>query len=156
MNKKLISLISILIVLILIIIVLFINIQNKSTFKKPKFDEFATSNIPNELKYKESVINISDGYSIYIDGIARKEEDNLIINFVSIESNNIWIKIRITDEGKNVIAESGLIKPGEYLKSIKLRKQVSENENITYMIMGYEKDNYMSAGTVSLNTKVGV
>ena len=91
MNKKLIALISILIVLILIIIVLFINIQNKSTFKKPKFDEFATSNIPNELKYKESVINISDGYSIYIDGIARKEEDNLIINFVSIESNNkVW------------------------------------------------------------------
>lgn len=154
-NKKITILISILILLIAIIILLIFNIKNKSTFTKPEFDTNATTKIPEKLNYKSSIINISEGYSIYIDGIPHINKDDIIINFISIEDNKVWIKIRLLDEEKNIVAESGLIKPGEYLKSLKTKKKIKSNDKITYMIMGYEIDTYMSAGTVELNTKVG-
>lgn len=154
-NKNIIILLSILIFLIVIIILLLFNIEKKSTFTKPNFDQNVTTTIPDEINYKSSIIKISDGYSIYIEGRPKVEKNKLNINFISIENNTIWIKIRILDKEKNIVAESGLIKAGEYLKSLKIKRNLLPNEDITYMIIGYEKDTYMSAGTVELNTKVG-
>lgn len=154
-DKNILILVTILIILILIIVYLIFHIKNKSKFIKPEFEQNITTTIPENLDYKSSIIDISDGYSIYIDGMPRINKNKLIINFISIEDNNVWIKIRIFDEEKNIIAESGLIKPGEYLESIKIDKSVAENDDITYMIIGYEIDNYKSAGTVELSTKVG-
>lgn len=154
-NKNLIILISILIILILIIIYLLFNIKNKSSFIKPEFDSNASIMIPQNLDYKSAIIEISDGYSIYIDGKPHIDNDSLIVNFVSVENNTLWIKIRVLDDKENVVAESGLIKPGEYLKSIKLDRKISVNDSMTYMIIGYEMDSYKSAGTIELNTKVG-
>lgn len=154
-KKQILILINILIILILIIILLIININKKSIFQKPKFEVNATSQIPKTVDYENSIIDISDGYSIYIEGIPHIDKNNLIINFISIKENNIWIKIKVLDEKNNIICESGLIKPGEYLKQLKLKQKVSPNTNLTYMIIGYEKDTYLSAGTIKLNTKVG-
>lgn len=154
-NKNIIILITILILLVGIIVLLLINIKNKSTFKKPNFDSNATTKIPEKLDYKASVIDISEGYSIYIDGIPHLDKNNLNINFISIEDNNVWIKIRILDEETNIIAESGLIKPGQYLKNVTLKKKISSKDNITYVIIGYEIGSYLSAGTIKLNTRVG-
>jgi len=156
MKKSIVALMCIFIILVLIIIILMLSIKNKSTFKMPEFDKNVSSQIPIDIDYQSSIIKVSDGYSVYIDGVPYIEKNDLVINFISIENNNVWIKIRIIDEEKNIIAESGLVKPGEYLKSVKLLKKISVKTNVTYMIMGYEIGSYMSAGTVNLNTKVGV
>ena len=155
-NKKNIIILSIvLVILILFIIFLMITIEKKTNFHAPNFELNTTEKIPEIIDYESSIIDVSDGYSFYIEGVPHIEKENLIINFISPKDNNIWIKIRILDEKDNIIGESGLIKPGEYLKQIKLKKKLSKKSNITYMIIGYEKDTYMSAGTIKLNTKVG-
>ena len=64
---------------------LLFHIQNKATFKKPQFDKNVSTEIPNNLDYQSSIIDISDGYSIYIDGKPKLEKNNLIINFVSVK-----------------------------------------------------------------------
>ena len=155
LNKYVIILISILIILIIIITTLLISIKNQSTFIEPKFEENITTQMPEEINYKSQAINLSQNYSIYIDGVPKIENDNLIINFISLEDNNVWIKVRILNEKRQVVAESGLIKPGEYLKSVKTIENVVKNDKLTYMIIGYEIDTYLSAGTVELNIKVG-
>ena len=155
-DKKFLALIIVLIILISTIVYLVFNIKSKSTFSKPSFELNASTEIPNNIDYESSIIKVKEGYSIYINGIPKIEKNYLNINFISIEDNNVWIKIRVLDEEENIIGESGLIKPGEYLKNIKLNKKLKEEQNITYKIIGYEINSYMSAGTIELNTKVGI
>jgi len=154
-NKMIIVLSTILVLLISVIIVLGINLVHKTTFVKPIFDELSSSKIPEDLNYTKNVLEITKGYSIYIDVKPIIDNDYLIVNFVSLDTNNIWIKIRILDKDGSIVGESGLIKKGEHLEKIKLNKKVSINDKITYVIMGYEIDTYLSAGEVNLNTIVG-
>lgn len=153
-NKLLIILSTILIVFICVIVFLLINIDRKSTFKKPEFDKSAEE-IPSNLNYEESVLKVVDGYSIYISSSPKFEDNHLKIDFISLGTNNIWIKVRILDENNKIIGETGLVKPGEYLEKVKLNKSLKSKDQIKYKIMGYEIDSYLSAGVIKLNTKVG-
>ena len=58
------------------------------------------------------------------------------------------------EEG-NILAESGLIKPGEYLASLPFSAPVSAGTSITMKIMAYESNTYCSAGAVTLHTVAG-
>ena len=154
-DKLLIILCSILVVFIVIICFLLISINYKGKFKKPSFDKNMIE-IPEELDYEDSVLKILEGYSIYISPNPKLlDNDYLKIDLVSIEENTIFIKVRILDENDNIIGETDLLKPGSYLEKIKLNKKIKVNDQIKYKIMGYDKDTYMSAGSVTLNTRVG-
>lgn len=152
-NKGIIILFVILIVLISIIILLFSSIEKKGKFVKPSFEEDVSA-IPEYIDYENSIIEVSKGYNIYINPVPTINKDELVVNFISMSENNIWIKIRILRDDE-IISESGLVKPGEYLESIKLNSKLNANDNIVYEIIGYEIDSYLSAGTIRLNTKVG-
>ena len=64
-NKLLIILCTILAVLAIVIVILLFSIKSKETFKKPDFESSVTE-IPSDLDYQKSILNILDGYSIYI------------------------------------------------------------------------------------------
>lgn len=154
-NKIIISLCTIVFILISIIICLLISIHNKKQFVKPEFDK-NVGVIPEGLEYQKNALKISDGYLIYVEPMPKKiDEEYLKINLISSIDNRVWLKIRILDDNKEIIAESGLVKPGEYLEKVKLTKSVNSEANITYKIMGYQTDNYISAGAISLNTRIG-
>ncbi len=53
-----------------------------------------------------------------------------------------------------MIAETGLIKPGEYLQTIEFSRAVADDEPLTFKVMGYEPETYLSAGAVSLKPAV--
>ena len=154
-NKLLIILSIVFLVFFAIIIVLLVSIKEKSTFKKPEFDK-EVSKVPENFEFEKSVLNISKGYSIYISPNPKVfEDDYLKIDLVSIPSNEVYVKVRVLDKTGEVIGETGLLKAGDYLEKVKLNKKVEVNEKLIYKIMGYEVDTYISAGSVSLNTKVG-
>lgn len=153
-NKVIVILFVILIVLISIIILLSVSINKRNKFIRPNFDK-KVSVIPKEIDYESSVIEIRKGYSIYINSVPTVKDNELAVNFVSMDENDIWIKIRILDNNKQIIGESGLVKPGEFLESVKLNRKLKSKEDIIYEIIGYEIDSYLSAGTIRLNTKVG-
>lgn len=154
-NKLVIILSTVLAIFLVIIIVLSVSIKEKETFKKPELDK-NISKVPETLEYEKSVLNISDGYSIYISPNPKVfEDDCLKIDLVSIRSNEVYIKVRILDKEGNIIGETGLLKAGDYLEKVELNRKIETNEKLIYKIMGYEVDTYMSAGSVSLNTKVG-
>ena len=68
--------------------------------------------------------------------------------------NDAWLKLRITDEAGAILAESGLIKPNEYLQKVQFTRTLEAGEKISVKIMGYEPDTYLSAGAVALSTTV--
>lgn len=154
-NKLLIILCTILAILAIVIVGLLFSIKSKESFKKPDFDSNVTE-IPSDLDYQKSVLNILDGYSIYISPNPKiVDDDYLKIDFLSVSTNNVYVKVRILDSENNIIGETGILKAGDYLEKVKLSKSVKVNDNITYKIMGYDQDNYTSAGSVSLNTRIG-
>lgn len=154
-NKIIIGLTIILIILVSIIIFLLISINNKKQFKMPEFDNSVTE-IPEDLEYKKNTIKVNNDYIFYIEPTPKLDQNNnLKINIVSSENNKIWIKVRILNGKKEIIGETGLIRPGDYLAKVKLQQEMSVNDQITYKIMGYEKEKYTSAGTISLNTRIG-
>lgn len=156
MKNKLTIILSVIFILLIMLIVFFsIRIINKKEFVKPGFDINAKAGIPNVENIDEKILEINDGYKFYIEPNPVFINNQLQVNFVSLKENTVLLKIRILDENKNILGESGILKPGEYVKHIKINKKIEKNTKLTYLIMGYEKESYMSAGTVTLNTKVG-
>ena len=55
----------------------------------------------------------------------------------------------------NILGETGLIRPGEYVKTITFDKKVPKvGDEITMKIMGYQPETYYSAGAVNLGTTI--
>ena len=69
--------------------------------------------------------------------------------------NQIWTKLRILDQDGNIIGETGLLKPGQYVESVQLN-DVAVSGNVTLQVMGYEPDTYFSAGSVGLATTLNM
>ena len=68
------------------------------------------------------------------------------------ESNEVWLKVRVLDAGSNILGETGLVRPGEYVQTVELTTIPRPGTSITLKIMAYEPDTYYSAGAASLNT----
>lgn len=153
-NKMTIILSLILLILIICIILLMVSIKNKSSFKKPEFDKNVVEKIPSKVDYQDKIIDITENYSIYINPQPIINNNNLIIDLISLETNNILIKVRVLKNDK-IVAETGLIKPGQYLEKVKLKKKLAIDDEIVYVVMGYESESYLSAGNIKLNTRIG-
>lgn len=94
-------------------------------------------------------------YAVYIcGGILINEQNQADLWFYNIPENESWLKLRIFDAQGQVIAETGLIKPGEYLQTVQFTRAVADDEDMTIKVMGYEPETYLSAGAVSLKPAV--
>ena len=61
-------------------------------------------------------------YDFAVCGNVTMEGDKAIVYLTNIEGNNAWIKLRVFDEQGNMLGETGLIKPNEYVKYVTLSK----------------------------------
>ena len=146
-NKKILILLVILVGLIISIICLIPN----NEFKAPSFDHDAKSfkDVPNQ----NNVLKVNENYAFYIDGKPYVKDNHIYVNFYSLTSDNIFLKVRVFQDD-NIIAESGLLKSNEWIEKLNLKKELSKTKKIKYMIMSYEKDTYYSMGEVQLNVQL--
>lgn len=129
----------------------------KGEFTPPAFESAAlvgTPEVPEGLGYTELY---QDGmaYRVSVCGVVTMDGRNAIVYFTNAESNEKWLKLRVLDAEGNILGESGLLKPGEYVESVTLTKELAVGTAIKLKIMGYEPEDYTSAGSVSLNVTVG-
>lgn len=126
-----------------------------NTFKKPVFDETAEAGKPivnEELKY--SLLKISNSIKLYICANLKYENNMVYVYATNVDTNTIWIKVRILDSKRNILGETGIIKPNEYVKSIKLNREIKSKEKVLLKIMEYEIDTYMSLGSIELEAYI--
>lgn len=72
------------------------------------------------------------------------------------EKNTVWLKVRILDGKGSVLGESGLIRPGEYVRSVWISFVPAKSAAVSLKIMAYEPDTYYSAGSAVLNTTLKI
>lgn len=123
-------------------------------FDPPQFDTQALSeepNVPDDLGW--DVID-ADVFRVGICGKVTLEQNAAVVWFTNPQDNHVWLKLRILDIEGNILGESGLITPGQYIKTVNLTTSPESETPITIKIMAYEPDTYHSAGSITLNTKI--
>ncbi|MCD8120592.1 MAG: hypothetical protein LUE29_14145 [Lachnospiraceae bacterium] len=129
----------------------------QSSFIPPEFDSAAVTGTPEPEDDSWSQINQDGmGFSAHICGSVVIENGAADLYFTNDEGNEVWLKLRIMDEYGNILAETGLLKPGEYVQSVLFDILPDDGSSISMKIMAYEPDTYYSAGAVTLNTTVQI
>lgn len=129
----------------------------RGEFVPPAFDSSAvtgTPEVPEGLGYS-APFQEGMAYRFAVCGNVLMDGQQALVYFTNPAENNTWTKLRVYDENGNVLGETGLIKPGEYVQYVELDKELAPGTPIKLKIMGYEPDTYLSAGSVVLNTQIG-
>ncbi len=140
-------------VIALIVVIAIKFTPKKGEFVAPPFDDAAvegTPDVPDGLGWSE--LDARGQFFVSVCGEAKVSEGKADVWLTNPEKNDVWLKLRVTNEAGDVVAETGLIRPGEYLQSITFDTAVAAGDKITMKVMAYEPDTYLSAGSVSLNT----
>ena len=158
-NKRLIAVLTTICcisVLLMIVSLIATSTTEIAEFTPPNFDINAINDKPDidEDSGWGKIWQEGMGYHFYFNGKLKLNDQTVDAYFYNPPENNCYLKIRVFNVQGNIIYESGLIRPGEYLKTIKFASYVSANENISIKIMSYNPENYTSMGSVILNTSI--
>ena len=123
-------------------------------FTPPPFESTAahgSPTVPDGLGWKELDAEV---YQVGICGKFVPKGNTADIWLTNPENNTVWLKVRVLDENDNTLGETGLVRPGEYVQSVRLDTVPKAGTPIVLKIMAYQPDTYYSEGAVSLNTTI--
>lgn len=127
---------------------------NRAEFTPPPFDENACAGfpqVPGELGWGVLDARV---YKVGVCGVVRAQEDAVEVWLTNPEENTVWMKLRMLDSSGEILGQTGLIKPGEYVQTLRLDTDPPDNGPVTLKIMAYQPDTYYSEGVVTLNTTI--
>jgi NADPH-dependent 2,4-dienoyl-CoA reductase/sulfur reductase-like enzyme len=155
-NKPLILAAAICLVSVILMIAALANpkVGEPQAFTPPPFEDTAVSGVPavpEGLGWGELDAKV---YKASVCGVIRVEDGSADVWFTNPESNTVWLKLRILDKNGNILGETGIIKPGEYVQSIVFDTVPASGQAISMKLMAYEPETYHSAGVVTLNTTI--
>ena len=128
--------------------------QIQEDFTPPPFDPNACVGVP-EVSADASWNDFdAEVFRVSVCGEIRWEGNTADVWLTNPASNTVWMKLRVMDMDGNILGETGLIKPGEYLEEICLSKVPVAGTPIVLKIMTYEPETYHSAGSISINTAI--
>lgn len=130
------------------------NRQEPQSFTPPPFDPAAvagTPDVPENLGWGELDAQV---YKASVCGYLVSEDGKADVWLTNPETNAVWLKLRILDSQGNILGETGLIKPGEYVQRVSFATVPKAGEAVTLKLMAYEPETYYSAGSVTLKTQV--
>ena len=123
-------------------------------FTPPPFESAAVVGspaVPDGLGWQELDARV---YKVGICGKFIPKGNSADIWLTNPEGNTVWLKVRVLDEKGNILGETGLVRPGEYVQSVALDTVPKAGTPIVLKIMAYPPDTYYSEGAVSLNTTI--
>lgn len=128
----------------------------KGEYVKPAFDSAAVQGIPEvdaSLGYWE-LYQEGMAYRVALCGEPTVDANELTVYFTNSEGNEKYLKLRVLDAKGNTLGETGLLRPGEYVPTVTLSKKVAPGTSLKFKVLGFEPEDYTSAGSVVLNVKV--
>lgn len=130
--------------------------QIQVEFTPPPFEKSAENGVPSvpeNLGWSELDAMV---FKFSVCGVIFAGEQKASVWFTNPEVNSVWLKLRILDENGNIIGETGIIRPGEYVRTVSLSGEFSDGMPIVLKVMAYEPETYYSEGSVALNTTVKI
>ena len=128
--------------------------QVQVVFTPPPFDAAAQTgmpDVPENLGYGELD---AQAFKVSVCGKLVTNGNCTKVWLTNPESNIVWLKLRILDTNGNILGETGLIKPGEYVQSVTLVTVPESGTAVTLKVMAYQPETYYSEGVVTLTTSI--
>ena len=128
--------------------------ESTGEFIPPEFEEnaeYATPDPDSSLGYGK-IYREGMNFCAMLCSKIECKENNAVLYFTNPAENTVWMKLRITDEEGNILGESGVLRPGEYVKYVQLEKDIYEDTPVKLKIITYEPETYYSNGTVTVNS----
>ena len=150
-KKKKIMIIAVVVLLALTAVLLFI--ASRLKYSPPAFEKNAKAGEPEvseDFLYEE--IDSDYGYKIGIAAnLYQQEDQSCKVFFTNPESNNTYLKCQICS-GDDVLYESGIIKPGEYVESLEAAGKFDNvRMDVTVNIYAFNPEDWTSDGKTQLN-----
>ncbi len=126
-------------------------------FVPPAFDPSAQSGLPQvdaslgySMLYQEGM-----AYRVSVCGVVTMDGTDAVVYFTNHAENEKYLKLRVLDANGKILGETGLLKPGEYVRCVTLSGHLAAGTTVKLKIMGYEPADYTSAGSVLIKTQIG-
>lgn len=126
------------------------------TFVPPEFDPNAQVGTPQVSNPAYGTLELTPTAVVSMCADVTCENNAALVYFTSHSGNQGWIKIKLTDAEGNLLGQSGLLRPGEYVESVHLDSAPKENGLIVAKILIYEPDTYLSLGSASAQISLTV
>lgn len=128
--------------------------QRPAPFVPPEFESEAVAEVPDVpegLGWSELDVQV---FRASVCGVVRLEDSTADIWLTNPAGSEVWLKLRMLDENGVILGETGLLRPGEYVRSVTLNSVPKPGTGIVLKLMAYEPETYRSAGAVSVSTTI--
>ncbi len=128
----------------------------QAPFTPPPFEENAVMGeptVPEGLGWSQ-LYQTGMSFRAWLCGNLTVEGNEGTVYLYNPSENEAWLKMRLYDEAGNLLAESGLLKPGEHLPTLHFDEPPAGGTTVIIKLMAYEPETYHSLGAVSLQTKI--
>lgn len=161
-TQKIVLTVTILICISVISVVFFLRPKAETpdnNYIPPEFEEDAQKGIPEipdkDILYSTMKIPITDGCcDVSMNAAPKLNAGRLDVYFTNSAESTVWLKLVIYNEAGNQIAESGILRNGEYVIAVELNENVTAGEELKAKILTYEPDTYYSLGSAGAILKV--
>ena len=145
------ALLAPLMIALVIVIVWRANNVQVGGFVPPAFDASAVKGKPENLdaSYGYNTVSAQDSFSVSLCYTPIFRDGAVQLYFTSHSDNAVWLSAAVYDTEGNLLGESGLVRPGEYVQEIALNVRPEASREIILKIRTYEPDTYYSLGIVS-------
>lgn len=159
-EKRLLILLSALLVLLLLVTAVFVLHRRADAssvgFELPAFDASAVPGVPavtdERAHYGELELPITKGRCVVAaDATPALEDGALNVFLTSYADNTVYIRLIIYSDSGEIIGESGLLRPGEYLRSVSLALEPSSGATLRAKLLTYAPDTYYSMGSAGVS-----
>lgn len=126
-------------------------------FTPPPFEENAVNGVPevpDGLGYS-SPYRDGMAYRFSVCGNVTTDGYDAVVYLTNPSENSVWLKLRVLGEDGTTLGETGLLRPGQYVRCVTLSSVPPVGTKIKLKIMGYEPETYYSVGAATLNTTMG-
>lgn len=155
MNKRSIPILAALCAAALVVMAAALIITGRAqTFTPPPFDAAAqtgTPAVPEGIGYAELD---AKAFRFSAAGVLTVHDGGAALWLTNPAGNSVWLKARILDGTGTVLGETGLLRAGEYVRTVPLDTVPAQTTDVTIKIMAYEPETYYSAGSVLLRTQL--
>ena len=123
-------------------------------FAPPPFDPEARAGMPEVPEDLSWQILDTGPFRAGLCGILIPERNWIPVWFTNPSQNTVWLRLRLLDKQGQILGETGLLRPGEYLHSVAVDPLPPAGTPVTLKVMAYEPETYHSAGAFTLRATI--
>lgn len=122
------------------------------TFQPPAYEANAFVGEP-EAGPSYQMLAVRDGFALGVDTAPTWQDGYIYFNAANCEGNTVRFLVQVY-QGEELIAETGLLRPGQYVESVACEEELAPGDEILLKFVAYEGNGWHSEGVANIVCEV--